>query len=79
MRHPGVFILTANDCDELDNADQAGAVDYLVKSALNPRLLERSIRYALKLGDTLAQLRQLAQRDELTRLLNRREFSRIPQ
>ncbi|HQY05916.1 MAG TPA: diguanylate cyclase [Lacunisphaera sp.] len=73
-----VFILTANDCDELDNAAmEAGAVDYLVKSALNPRLLERSIRYALKLGDTLAQLRQLAQRDELTRLLNRREFSRI--
>ncbi|HRG57126.1 MAG TPA: diguanylate cyclase, partial [Lacunisphaera sp.] len=73
-----VFILTAEDSDELDNAAmEAGAVDYLVKSALNPRLLERSIRYALKLGDTLAQLRQLAQRDELTKLLNRREFSRI--
>jgi two-component system cell cycle response regulator len=73
-----VFILTAEDSDELDNAAmEAGAVDYLVKSALNPRLLERSIRYALKLGDTLAQLRQLAQRDELTKLLNRLEFSRI--
>lgn len=73
-----VFVLTAEDSDELDNAAmEAGAVDYLVKSALNPRLLERSIRYALKLGDTLAQLRQLAQRDELTKLLNRREFSRI--
>ncbi len=73
-----VFILTADDSDELDNAAmEAGAVDYLVKSALNPRLLERSIRYALKLSDTLAQLRQLAQRDELTKLLNRREFSRI--
>ena len=72
------IILTADDSEEVDIAAmEAGAVDYLVKATLNPRLLERSIRYALKLGETLAQLRQLAQRDELTRLLNRREFSRI--
>ncbi|MBI2813433.1 MAG: diguanylate cyclase [Opitutae bacterium] len=73
-----VIILTADDSEEVDLAAmEAGAVDYLVKAALNPRLLERSIRYALKLGETLTQLRQLAQRDELTRLLNRREFKRI--
>lgn len=73
-----VFILTAEDSDEVDIAAmEAGAVDYLTKSTLNARLLERSIRYALKLGETLAQLRQLAQRDELTRLFNRREFQRI--
>ena len=73
-----VFILTADDSDEVDIAAmEAGAVDYLTKATLNSRLLERSIRYALKLGETLAQLRQLAQRDELTRLLNRREFQRI--
>ena len=73
-----VLILTAEDSDEVDiAAAEAGAVDYLVKTTLNSRLLERSIRYALKLGDTLRQLRQLAQRDELTRLLNRREFQRI--
>jgi two-component system, cell cycle response regulator len=73
-----VIILTADDSEEVDLAAmEAGAVDYLVKATINPRLLERAIRYALKLGDTLAQLRQLAQRDELTRLLNRREFSRI--
>ena len=73
-----VFILTADDSDEVDIAAmEAGAMDYLVKSTLNPRVLERSIRYALKLGETLKQLRQLAQRDELTRLLNRREFQRI--
>jgi len=73
-----VIILTADDSEEVDIAAmEAGAVDYLVKATLNPRLLERSIRYALKLGETLTQLRQLAQRDELTRLLNRREFSRI--
>ncbi len=73
-----ILILTADDSDEVDIAAmEAGAVDYLVKAALNTRLLERAIRYALKLEVTLAQLRQLAQRDELTRLLNRREFQRI--
>ncbi|MBI2497926.1 MAG: diguanylate cyclase [Opitutae bacterium] len=46
---------------------------------VTPRLLERSLRYALKLADTLAQLRLLAQRDELTGLHNRREFQRILQ
>jgi diguanylate cyclase (GGDEF)-like protein len=73
-----VIVLTADDSEEVDLAAmEAGAVDYLVKSALNPRMLERAIRYALKLDETLAQLRQLAQRDELTKLLNRREFTRI--
>ena len=73
-----VIILTAEDSDEVDIAAMnAGAVDFLVKITLNVRELERSIRYALKLGDTLSQLRNLAQRDELTRLFNRREFQRI--
>ena len=73
-----VIILTADDSDDVDIAAmEAGAVDYLVKTTLNSRLLERALRYALKLGETLSQLRQLAQRDELTRLLNRREFQRI--
>jgi len=48
-----------------------------VKAAVTPRLLERSLRYALKLDETLAQMRQLALRDELTHLLNRREFQRM--
>jgi diguanylate cyclase (GGDEF)-like protein len=73
-----VIVLTADDSEEVDIAAmEAGAADYLVKGGLTPRLLERSLRYALKLDETLAQLRQLAQRDELTKLLNRREFQRI--
>jgi diguanylate cyclase (GGDEF)-like protein len=72
------IVLTADDSEEVDIAAvEAGAVDYLVKGALTPRLLERALRYALKLDETLAQLRQLAQHDELTRLFNRREFKRI--
>ena len=73
-----VIVLTAEDSEDVDLAAmEAGAVDYLVKAAVTPRLLERSLHYALKLDETLAQMRQLAQRDELTHLLNRREFQRI--
>ena len=73
-----VIMLTADDSEDVDIAAmEAGAVDYLVKTTVNPRLLERALRYALKMGETLAQLRQLAQRDALTGLHNRREFQRI--
>src|SRR5258706_12372007 len=40
-------------------------------------MIERSLRYALKLGETLEALRELATHDQLTGLLNRREFDRI--
>ena len=76
-RTPIVF-LTAETADRVDLAAMnAGALDYLVKSEITPRMLERSLRYARKLGDTLEELRQLATRDQLTGLLNRREFDRI--
>ncbi|HMD60500.1 MAG TPA: diguanylate cyclase [Opitutaceae bacterium] len=76
-RTPIVFF-TAESSESVDmQAMEAGALDYLVKGEINPRSLERSLRYALKLGDTLEALRRLATRDELTGLLNRREFDRI--
>jgi two-component system, cell cycle response regulator len=76
-RTPIVF-LTAESSENVDiQAMEAGALDYLVKGEITPRTLERSLRYALKLGDTLEALRRLATRDELTGLLNRREFDRI--
>lgn len=76
-RTPIVF-LTAETADRVDIAAMnAGALDYLVKGEITPRMLERSLRYALKLGDTLEALHQLATRDELTGLMNRREFERI--
>ena len=76
-RIPIVF-LTAEMADRVDIAAMhAGALDYLVKGEITPRALERSLRYALKLGETLEALRLLATRDELTGLLNRREFDRI--
>jgi two-component system cell cycle response regulator len=76
-RTPIVF-LTAESSDNVDiQAMEAGALDYLVKGEITPRALERSLRYALKLGDTLEALRRLATRDELTGLLNRREYDRV--
>ncbi|MGH7943442.1 MAG: GGDEF domain-containing response regulator [Opitutaceae bacterium] len=73
-----IVFLTAETADRVDiSAMNAGALDYLVKSEITPRMLERSLRYAVKLGDTLAALRRLATRDQLTGLLNRREFERM--
>lgn len=73
-----IVFLTAETAQRVDiEAMNAGALDYLVKGEISPRMLERSLRYALKLGETMMALRRLATRDELTGLLNRREFERI--
>lgn len=76
-RTPIIF-LTAETADRVDiGAMNAGALDYLVKGEITPRMLERSLRYALKLGETLEALHNRATHDDLTGLLNRREFERI--
>ncbi len=73
-----VVLLTAEASEEVDEAAlQAGAPDFIAKNELTPKLLERTVRYARKLGETFAQLQQLATRDALTGLFNRREFQRI--
>lgn len=76
--HTPIVFLTAETADRIDIAAMnAGALDFLVKGEITPRMIERSLRYALKLGETLEALRRLATRDPLTGLLNRREFERI--
>lgn len=73
-----IIFLTAEPGERVDLAAmEAGALDYLVKGEITPRLLERALRYALRLSETLAELRRLATRDPLTGLLNRREFDRV--
>jgi two-component system, cell cycle response regulator len=73
-----VIFLTAESADDIDEAAmEAGAADYLVKGEITPRLLERAIRYSLKLGEALRELRRLATRDALTGLLNRRAFDTL--
>jgi diguanylate cyclase (GGDEF)-like protein len=76
-RTPIIF-LTAESSERIDiEAMNAGALDYLVKGEISSHSMERSLRYALKLAETLEKLRQLATRDQLTGMLNRREFDRI--
>lgn len=73
-----ILFLTAESAESLELAVlNAGAVDFLVKSEVTPRSLERSLRYALRLADTLEAMRRLATHDELTGLANRRELDRI--
>lgn len=73
-----VIFLTGDARQELDEeALEAGAMDFLVKSEFTTQLLERSVRYAIKMGQMLDQLRQQATFDELTKLHNRREFDRL--
>lgn len=77
VRTPVVF-LTSETSGEVDaQAMEAGAFDYLVKSEITPRALERSLRYALKLHATMTELMRSATRDMLTGLLNRREGLRL--
>src|SRR5688572_514710 len=73
-----IVFLTAETAQRVDiEAMNAGALDYLVKGEITSRMIERSLRYALKLAETLEALRRHATRDQLTGLLNRREFERI--
>ncbi len=73
-----IIFLTAESSSDIDiEAMNAGALDYLVKGEISASMLERSLRYALKLSETLAELKRLATHDALTGLLNRREFNRM--
>lgn len=54
-----IVILTGHSGFDIDlEAMQAGAVDYLDKSELNPRILERTIRYAIKHAKDFQQLKE---------------------
>jgi diguanylate cyclase (GGDEF)-like protein len=73
-----VIFLTADPDPAIDDAAlAAGAMDFLVKAGFTATDLERSIRYARRLGEVMVQLRQQATRDKLTGLMNRREFDRL--
>jgi diguanylate cyclase (GGDEF)-like protein len=76
--HTPVIFLTADSSECVDEAAmEAGASDYLVKGEITSRMLERSIRYSLKLSEAMRELRLLATRDGLTGLRNRRAFDAL--
>jgi diguanylate cyclase (GGDEF)-like protein len=73
-----LIIITGQSAPEIDQAALlAGATDYLVKDKLDGASLERSIRYALEHNRLLNRIRDLAVRDALTQLYNRRELHRF--
>ena len=73
-----MIIITGQSAPEIDHAAlQAGATDYLEKNQLSGQLLERSIRYAMERNRLVKKIRELAVRDALTGLYNRRELHRF--
>lgn len=75
--HTPIIMLTGDSGEETDLAAMdGGAADFMNKIELNPRGLERAVGYALKMSETVGELRDLASVDELTQLTNRREFDR---
>lgn len=72
-----VILLTGTNRAETDLAAMdGGAVDYLEKSELTLHGLERAVYYALEMAGAMARLEELATRDNLTGVKNRREFDR---
>ncbi len=55
---PAILLTGVGDEEVDERALEAGAADFLVKSELTPKLLARSIRYALQHARTLEALRQ---------------------
>lgn len=73
-----IIMMTGMADHDLDmEALAAGAIDYLDKTEITPRNLERCLRYALKLSESIQSLHGLATHDPLTGLLNRRELDRL--
>jgi diguanylate cyclase (GGDEF)-like protein len=74
-RRPSLPVVVITDQKDESLALQAvnlGAQDFVPKDALHPELVRRTLRYAIERERLLAELRELALRDELTGLHNRR-------
>jgi diguanylate cyclase (GGDEF)-like protein len=72
-----VILLTGSNRAEADLAAMdSGAADFLEKSELTLHGLERAVFYALEMAAAMARLEDLATRDNLTGVKNRREFDR---
>lgn len=73
-----MIMITGKPAPEIDQASLlAGATDYLEKSQITGELLGRSIRYAMERNRLMKKIRELAVRDDLTGLYNRRELHRF--
>ncbi len=73
--HPAlpIVVITGQSDEALAlQAVNLGAQDFVPRDALYPELVQRALRYAIERQRLLAELRDLALKDELTGLYNRR-------
>ena len=71
---PVVVLTSLDDEATAVGALRMGAQDYLVKDEISPRMLRRTLRYALERHRAQQEIRSLAHYDPLTGLANRRLF-----
>ena len=75
---PIIFITVKVDEDSIEQAYEMGGVDYITKPFRSREVLSR-IKKELALQDMMHELAYLASTDPLTKLYNRRYFSKIAQ
>ena len=75
---PVIFITVKTDEDSIVDAYDLGGVDYITKPFLDREVLSR-VKKELKLQEMMQELALLASTDPMTKLYNRRYFSRIAQ
>lgn len=72
VSHIPILVLTEIDDDKLGvESIKEGAQDYIVKSELTPRLLSKTLYYAIERNKLINTIQKLAYKDNLTNLFNR--------
>jgi diguanylate cyclase (GGDEF)-like protein len=75
---PIIFITAKTDEESIEKAYDMGGSDYVSKPFL-PKELKARVKKELQLQDTINELKELASTDSMTRLYNRRYFTKASQ
>jgi len=73
---PIIFITAKTDEESIERAYEVGGADYVTKPSL-PKELKARVKKELQIQDMMNELRILASTDSMTKLYNRRYFSKI--